>query len=97
MSPVGVFFAGVISAGYALAAVFFMKFWRRTNDTLFIAFSAAFCMLALNQFLIALGGIPREEQSAVYLLRLGAFVLIAAAILHKNITPGPSRPDKGGR
>jgi len=94
MSPLGIFFAGVISAGHALAAVFFLKFWWRTGDMLFAAFAAAFCLLALNQFLLAASDIPREEQSWVYLLRLAAFVLIAAAILHKNLGRFPPDSDE---
>jgi Family of unknown function (DUF5985) len=97
MSALSVFLAGVISAGHALAAMFFLKFWRRTGDTLFAAFSAAFCLLALNQFLAAEINIPREEQSWIYLLRLGAFVLIAAAILYKNLGRPPTDSEGGRR
>ena len=81
------FLAGMVTAGFMLAGLFFAKFWSRSRDPLFAAFSAAFWLLALNQFLLVAGAIPREEQSWTYLLRLAAFVLIAVAIIHKNAGP----------
>jgi hypothetical protein len=61
-----------------------LKFWRRTRDGLFLAFSVAFALLALNQAAPVLLDIPSENQGYIYLLRLAAFVLIIAAILRKN-------------
>jgi Family of unknown function (DUF5985) len=83
-SPLAAFLAGIITAGFLLAGLFFARFWSRSRDPLFAAFSAAFWLLALNQGLLILDGIPREEQSWVYLLRLAAFSLIAVAVIHKN-------------
>jgi hypothetical protein len=51
---------------------------------LFAAFTCAFWLLALNQGLVALAGIPREEHSWIYLIRLLAFAFIIVAIIHKN-------------
>jgi hypothetical protein len=39
----------------------------------------------VNQGLVALAGIPREEQSWIYLLRLAGFGLLVAAIIGKNL------------
>jgi hypothetical protein len=77
--------SGIITMGYFIAGIFFLRFWRRTADTLFLIFGGAFWLMALNQALVTLSGIPREEQSWVYLLRLAAFCLIIAAIVFKNI------------
>jgi hypothetical protein len=86
MSPATfAFIGGLLTAGYAVAGVFFFSFWRRTRDSLFLVFGIAFWLMALNQALPILLGIPREEQSGIYLLRLAAFVLIIAAILRKNV------------
>lgn len=79
------FIGGLLTAGYAVAGVFFFSFWRHTRDSLFLVFGIAFWLMALNQALPILLGIPREEQSGIYLLRLAAFVLIIAAILRKNV------------
>jgi len=90
MGPASVFFTGAITMGFVVASVFFARFWRRTRDTLFLAFAAAFALLALNQALIGLLDIPREERTPIFALRLLAFLLIIAAILWKN--RGPRRP-----
>jgi hypothetical protein len=79
------FVGGLLTAGYAIAGVFFLNFWRRTRDSLFAVFAVAFWLMALNQALPVLLGIPSEEQSGVYLLRLAAFILIIAAVLRKNL------------
>lgn len=85
MTPTTGFIVGMVTAGYAIAGVFFLNFWRRTRDSLFLVFALAFWLMALNQSLPVLLGVPREEQSGIYLLRLAAFVLIIAAILRKNM------------
>jgi len=79
------FVVGLISAGYLVGALFFLKFWRRTADRLFLAFAAAFVLMAANQAAPVLLGLPDEALGGVYLLRLAAFVLIIAAVLRKNL------------
>jgi hypothetical protein len=85
VSSAAIFITGALAMGFALASVFFVRFWRRTGDGLFAAFAAAFALMALNQALIGLLDIPREEQSPIFALRLLAFVLIIAAVLWKNV------------
>jgi hypothetical protein len=80
------FVSGMITMGFLVGALFFARFWTRSRDLLFLAFSAAFCLLALNQALLTLGSVRRENQSWVYLLRLAAFLCIALAVIHKNTT-----------
>jgi Family of unknown function (DUF5985) len=91
MSSLAIFLSGVATTGFVLAGLFFFRFWRRTRDGLFVAFGIAFWLMALNQGLIAIPGIPREEQSWLYLLRLGAFGLLIVAIIAKNFR-SPSKP-----
>jgi hypothetical protein len=85
MLPTADFFSGVIAMGFAVCAVFFLRFWRRTRDSLFLVFSIAFLLLALNQALTSWLGLPLEERSWLYLLRLAAFLIIIGAIVCKNI------------
>jgi membrane-associated PAP2 superfamily phosphatase len=85
MLPTADFFSGVIAMGFAVCAVFFLRFWRRTRDSLFLVFSIAFLLLALNQALTSWLGLPLEERSWLYLLRLAAFLIIIGAIVRKNI------------
>ncbi len=82
---VAAFLAGALVIGFLIAGLFFLKFWRQTRDGLFLAFAAAFALLAANQAAPVLLGIPTENQAAVYLLRLAAFALIIWAVLSKNL------------
>lgn len=80
------FMGGLSTAGYAIGGVFFLSFWRKTRDSLFMAFALAFGLMTLNQAVPVIMGIPREEQGGVYLLRAAAFILIIVAILAKNLS-----------
>lgn len=84
LSPMFYLLSGLIVAGDLVAALFFLKFWRRSADLLFAIFAAAFLLLALGQVLLALTNVPVEERSWIYLLRLAAFTLIIIGIVHKN-------------
>jgi hypothetical protein len=90
MSPTIVFLSGMSSMGFAVAGAFFLRFWRRTSDNLFLAFAAAFWLLAVNQALVGLLEVSREDKVWIYLLRLAAFLLIIGAILAKNLGRRPS-------
>jgi peptidoglycan/LPS O-acetylase OafA/YrhL len=80
------FVSGMIAMGYAVCAVFFLRFWRRTKDSLFLVFAIAFLLLTLNQAMATLLGLPLEERSWLYLLRLAAFLIIIVAIVRKNLS-----------
>ncbi len=82
------FLAGVTTAGFAVAGLFFLRFWKRTRDVLFGAFGLCFILLAIHQSLITLAGIPEEYQSWAYLLKAAAFIVLIAAIVRKNIGKG---------
>jgi hypothetical protein len=78
------FVSGLITMGFVVAGLFFLRFWRRTRDSLFLIFAGAFWLFALNQGILVVAGTAREEHSWVYLLRVAAFTLIIAGIIHKN-------------
>lgn len=78
------FLSGAATMGFVVAAVFFLRFWRRTRDRFFVAFAAAFLLLALNQALAQWLGDADERVMYTYLLRVLAFVIILAAIVDKN-------------
>jgi hypothetical protein len=80
------FLSGAVTFGFLIAGLFFLRFWRRTDDPLFLAFALSFLLLGLAQSLLALADIPAEERSWVYLLRLAAFTMILIAIVRKNRT-----------
>lgn len=78
------FVSGLITMAFAVAGLFFLRFWRRTSDPLFAFFALAFWLLALNQGLTAFAHVPLEERTWLYLLRLAAFWLILVGIFWKN-------------
>jgi len=80
------FLAGAVTAGYAAATLFFLRFWRTTSDRLFLAFAAAFLLLALNQVLAAYLEAGDERTPFVYTLRVLGFLLILGAIVDKNVS-----------
>ena len=80
------FLAGATALGYTVAAVFFLRFWRTTRDRLFLAFSAAFMLLAVNQVLAAVLEYGDERTPYVYSLRVLGFLLILWAIVDKNLS-----------
>ncbi|MGH6706882.1 MAG: DUF5985 family protein [Gammaproteobacteria bacterium] len=84
MIPAYTFISGMVAAGFLVAGLFFIRFWRKTHDGLFMSFALAFWLLGLGQALVALTDIPVEERSWIYLLRLAAFSLILLAIFRKN-------------
>lgn len=79
------FLAGAVTLGFLVAAGFFVRYWRRTAERLFLIFAVAFAILALNQFLASLLRVVSEPDSFVYALRVLAFALILVAIVDKNI------------
>ena len=80
------FLAGSVSMGFVIAALFFARFWRNTRDRFFLAFAAAFLLLAINQALAQWLGAADERVSYTYLLRVLAYVIILAAIVDKNLS-----------
>jgi hypothetical protein len=82
--PLYNFISGAVTMGFAVASLFFLRFWMRTRDSLFLSFGLAFLLLGLVQALLALGNVPVEERSWIYFLRLLAFSLILISIWRKN-------------
>ena len=78
------FLSGAITMGFVVAGLFFLRFWTRTRDGLFLAFALAFWLLGLMQALLVFADIPDEERSWLYLVRLAAFALILVSIALKN-------------
>ena len=82
------FMSGAVTLGFVVATLFFLRFWRRTSDRLFLSFAIAFALLALNQALAQWLGAADERVGYAYLLRVIGFVLILIAIIDKNLQRG---------
>lgn len=85
MSPlVAGFLLGIIFTTSLVAGLFFLKFWRRTGDLLFLAFAAAFLIEGFNRLRFLYVEHTNEGTPSIYFVRLVAFMLIVAAIVAKN-------------
>ncbi len=78
------FLSGALSFGFFAAAVFFWRFWRRTNDRFFVMFAGAWVLLGVERFVLGLLNQPEQLNPGIYFIRLSAFVLIIVAIVDKN-------------
>ncbi|HWE46525.1 MAG TPA: DUF5985 family protein [Caulobacteraceae bacterium] len=87
--PLQLFFGGVTAGGFLIAGGFFLRFWSKSRDPLFLAFALAFWLMAIDQGLVQVIVNPEENRPEAYLPRLAAFALIALAILRKNLTRAP--------
>lgn len=76
--------SGALVMGYLVAATFFLRFWRETDDRLFAMFSGAFLILAVQRFALALTTDVESHSTLLYSMRLLAFLIIIAAIVDKN-------------
>jgi hypothetical protein len=75
--------------GFLVAGLFFWRFWRKSADSLFIAFSAAFFLFAFDQFFHAIALGPSMSNSWSFLFRLAGFGLLIYAVLRKNLKQEP--------
>ncbi len=91
MFAVDQFLAGMIVLGSAMAGLVFLRFWRKTHDRLFALFGASFFLMAVNRAWLSVVGEAAESRTAIYLIRLLAFVIILVAIVDKNLAPRRAR------
>ena len=87
------FMSGAVTLGFLVGTLFFLRFWRKTADRLFLAFGAAFALLALNQVLAAVLEFGDERTPYVFGLRVLGFLLIVWAIVDKNLSGRRKDPD----
>lgn len=84
------FLHGAAAMGCIVTALFFLRFWRESNDSLFLTFSIAFCVFAANYAILGVVPFADETRPYVFLLRLLGFVVILWGIVGKNRGPRPS-------
>lgn len=88
------FVFGAIGMGFAVAGLFFLRFWQETRDRLFALFALAFFILAINRLGLSLLTDAQAPGKGDYLyyVRFLAFAIILAAILDKNRSPKKPSP-----
>ena len=78
------FLIGVIATASVTAGLFFLRFWRDTRDSLFLAFALAFLIEGINRASVLLTDHPNEGSPRIYIVRFVAFLIILAGIVNKN-------------
>ncbi len=75
---------GGIALGWAVAGLFFFRFWRHTRDRFFLFFAASFWIESINRVALGLWANASETMPVFYGIRLVAYGLILLAIWQKN-------------
>lgn len=78
------FVSGMICMGCLTVGVFFLRYWQRAGDRLFLFFALAFWVYAGQRVAVEFSAAAAEDELVQYLFRLAAFVLILLAIVDKN-------------
>lgn len=78
------FIYGLLAATTAVASMILLRLWQRTGDRLFVFFSAAFGVMAIERVLMVMIDPDNEFRPYVFVARLIAYGLIIAAIVDKN-------------
>jgi hypothetical protein len=78
------FLGGMICMGCAVVSLYFLRFWKRTHDRLFVFFGLAFLVLMGERAIREAMELNNEFAPFVYSLRLIAFGLILIGIVDKN-------------
>ncbi|MGA8708733.1 MAG: DUF5985 family protein [Steroidobacteraceae bacterium] len=75
---------GMLTTETAVAALFFVRFWRLSGDRLFAYFALAFAVMAINWIGLSTVDPAFELRHYVFLFRLLAFIVIIVGIVDKN-------------
>ncbi len=82
--PVNSVLLGAVAMASFVAALFFLRFWRQTQDVFFALFAVAFGVDAIGRFGLGLSQGWEEHAPFYYTMRLITFCLIILAIALKN-------------
>lgn len=85
------FLYGAISMAAATAALFFLRFYRRTGDRFFLYFFASFALESTSRLFAVLLQWDDQNSDWFYVLRVIAFGLILVAIVDKNLPRARSK------
>jgi uncharacterized membrane protein HdeD (DUF308 family) len=78
------FLLGFIAASSLVAGLFFLRFWRSTQDLLFLAFAAFFVIQGVSSAIVVSLSHPNEAGFWLFLLQLLSVLVVLGAILRKN-------------
>jgi uncharacterized membrane protein HdeD (DUF308 family) len=75
---------GAVAMASFVAMLFFLRFWRQTQDSFFLFFAFAFGLDAAIRLVLGLGHFSEETEPLIYLARAVSFASIILAVIRKN-------------
>jgi uncharacterized membrane protein HdeD (DUF308 family) len=75
---------GAVAMASFVATLFFLRFWRQTQDSFFLFFAFAFGVDAAMRLVLGLAHVSEETEPLIYLARAVSFASIIIAIIRKN-------------
>lgn len=78
------FLSGSVTVVYFLIAFYFLSFWKRTYDRLFVMFALSFALFGINQIAATMANAVDERTGWFYILRILGYGIILFAIIDKN-------------
>ena len=78
------FLAGAACISHLIIAMFFLRFWQKTRDRLFLFFAGSFLIMMVERLIRAATFTENDAAPYVYSIRLAAFVVIIIGIVDKN-------------
>lgn len=85
--------AGGVAMGSMVIALFFLRFWRDTDDRFFLYFALSFLIEGAHRVYSTVTAAANEDSPLHYLIRLLAYGLILWAIVEKNLPRRDSSSD----
>lgn len=73
----------ILCSGLAISA-FFVSFWRKTRDRLFLAFALVFAIEGTTRLFVLALSLPTESAPIINLVRLLGYLVLIASIVGKN-------------
>jgi hypothetical protein len=84
MMPLTHVLLGAVVMGDAIAALFFVRFWKMTGDRFFLFFAASFVAIAVSRVVVDEAVPPLGHEALGYMIRILSYLFIIAGILYKN-------------
>lgn len=75
---------GAIATSSFIASLFFLRFWKATQDRFFLFFALSFLIESANRVFLVICFNLSEESPIYYVIRFISYAFIIFAILEKN-------------
>lgn len=79
------FLDGILFLGYLSIALFFLRYWKRSHDRLFLFFAVSFALMSSHRLVMAGLDLRNEVGTWVYWIRLASYLLILYAVIDRNM------------